>query len=545
MKQIIRDKLVPLFLLILISLIFIWPLFSDQFYLSHDGEAHVARFAAYYKAFQDGQFPLRWAGDLNYGYGSPVFIFYYPLPGLFSIALHILGSSFEGSFKLLIAFFFSLSFFTFFLWAKEFVKKEAAFVGALLYGLLPYHFLNLYVRGDIAELMALAIAPVGFLLVKKTIEVQSSKFIILAGVSYALLILSHNFVSLMFSPVLILYSLIRSKNKKDIILNLSSLILGLVLASFFWIPALLESKFLNARLFVGDMFKDHFPNFLRLIYSSWGFGPDVNKLGGLSPQIGIIPVALLVVGLFLIFKKNKNVMFLRFWILVFLISIFFVQPISIWFWKTLPLLRFSEFPWRIVGLSSFAAAVVGVLVVNKINNRKLLMLISLFIIISSIQFVRLGEIGARPDAFYLNYKGTTDYHGQASSRWTAGDFSSLPKNKYKVIEGSGIVIEQERKSNLHLLKVETQTIAKILDNTVYFPGWRVEVDGSRIPIEFQDQNHRGLITFNVSKGSHLVKVYFGESPVRLISDFVSLGGLLFIIAIFIWRSTIDKVISKL
>src|SRR3989344_9482892 len=148
MELLVKNKLFPIILLILISIVFLFPLLSNNFYMSHDGEAHVARFAAYYKAFLDGQFPLRWAGDLNYSYGSPVFIFYYPLPGLLSIPLHTLGLSFENSFKVLISFFFGFSFVAFFLWAKEFVKDEAAFLGSLLYGLLPYHFLNLYVRGD-------------------------------------------------------------------------------------------------------------------------------------------------------------------------------------------------------------------------------------------------------------------------------------------------------------------------------------------------------------------------------------------------------------
>ena len=90
------------------SLIFVIPLFSSNFYASHDGEAIIARFGAYVKASNDGQFPLRWAGDLNFRYGSPVLIFYYPLPGIFLIPLNAIGISLENTFKIIIGFSFIL-----------------------------------------------------------------------------------------------------------------------------------------------------------------------------------------------------------------------------------------------------------------------------------------------------------------------------------------------------------------------------------------------------------------------------------------------------
>src|SRR3990172_9009087 len=91
------------FLLIFISFLFLTPIFSPNFYMSHDGEAHVARFAAYFQAFADGQIPPRWAGNLNSGYGTPLFIFFYPLPGYIASLLHIFALNFENIFKLLVA----------------------------------------------------------------------------------------------------------------------------------------------------------------------------------------------------------------------------------------------------------------------------------------------------------------------------------------------------------------------------------------------------------------------------------------------------------
>ncbi|OGH16050.1 MAG: hypothetical protein A3C30_00660 [Candidatus Levybacteria bacterium RIFCSPHIGHO2_02_FULL_40_18] len=513
--------------------------------MSHDGEAHVARFAAYYKAFLDGQFPLRWAGDLNYGYGSPVFIFYYPLPGLLSIPIHALGLSFEATFKLIIGMFFGLSFITFFLWAKEFVRREAAFLGALLYGLAPYHFLNLYVRGDIGELVALGIVPLVFLFIKKSIEVKSSGFIILAGISYALLILSHNAVSLMFSPVILLYAFILSRNLKDVIFGLTPIVLGLILSAFFWAPSLIESRYTNRELFIGDMFKDHFPSIQQLTYSPWGFGPDVNKPGGLSPQIGILNLSLAIGSIALLFKKFKEKKMVLFWTAVLVFSIFLTLNFSSLIWEKAPLFRFLQFPWRMTSLSGFASIILAMYFLNEIIDKKIIVILITAIFVYSLSFLKTQPINAKDDSFYLSYKGTTDYHGAASSIWTAGDFSIAAKAPYEVIEGEGEIREIKRKSNVHEFNVIAPNDLKIVDNTVYFPGWQVMVDGDRVPIQFQDPNYRGLITFSVPRSAHNIKVSFGESPTRIASDFLNLTGLLIIITTFAFRSRTDKILRKI
>ena len=105
----------------------------------------------------------------------------------------------------------------------------------------------------------------------------------------------------------------------------------------------------------------------------------------------------------------------------------------------------------------------------------------------------------------------------------------LPKSHIEIISGKAKISNLFRKSNVHSFIVNAKTTATILDNTVYFPGWRVEVDGLKVLVQFQDINHRGLITFNVSEGIHKVRVVFGESAIRLFSDIVSIVTLLLII----------------
>jgi len=528
--------------LLLIGLIFSIPLFHQGFYLSHDGQAHVARFAAYIKAFSDGQFPFRFAGTLNYGYGSPVLNFYYPLPGAIAIPFHFLGISLENIFKASIIFSFILSFFSFYLWIKELLKDEGlAFLGGVLYGLTPYHFLNLYVRGGIAEQIAYAFVPFVFLFIEKAISNKNIKYSIIGGIFYALVILSHNSVSLLFSPIFLFYSIIRAKDIRGLALTLLILFIGLSLASFFWIPAIMEAKYTNAKLFIGDMFKYHFPSVQSLIYSKWGFGPDVNKPGGLSPQIGIINWAIILISISSIFLKNLFRKETYFWIIVFLITVFLTLSVSTFIWYYLPLLSNLQFPWRIVGISSFAAVVLGVIAVKNFD-RKIRLLLFLAVIVYSLQFLKINYTKSKPDSFYFNYPGTTYYHGEASPIWTAGDFGEFPKSTLEIISGKGSYIQNLHKSNLHVFTFNAKTNIRVVDNTVYFPGWQVLVDNKASPIQFQDPNHRGLITFDVPKGKHVAMVVIKETGLRLFSDLISIFSLLFIVILFVLRKKINKML---
>jgi len=530
--------LINLAVLLFVGLIFLFPFFQKGFYLSHDGEAQVARFGAYVKGFLDGQFPIRWAGDLNYRYGSSVLIFYYPLTGLAAIPLNIVGISLENSFKLIIGFSFVICFSSFFLWIRELTKdNRAAFAGALVYGLAPYHFLNLYVRGDIAELLALGLVPFVFYFIEINRK-ERIEFTLLSSVFYALVILSHNSVSLVFSPIILLYAIFRSKDKKSLFSSFLMILLGLMMSAFFWLPAIIEAKYTNAQLFMGDMFKNNFPSFSSLIYSNWGFGADVNKAGGLSPQLGIIAWAFVLLSTLFIFRKNKYSKDVIFWMVIFWGLIFLTIGSSSSIWKIVPFLKELQFPWRFVGISSFVAAVLASLSIS-ILGKKTKYIVIVLILLYSIQFVKIIPIKSKPDSFYFSYPGTTYYHGQASSIWTAGDFFEYPKNKIEIIGGRGKIVSQNIKSNLHTLRLDAKTNLSILDNTVYFPGWEVDVGRNKIPIEFQDMNHRGLIEFRVPEGIHSVKIRFGESIVRQISDYLSILGVVFLMLFALIRKRIN------
>ncbi len=519
-------------LIILIATFFLFPLLQNGLYNSHDSEAHVARFAGYFQAFRDGQIIPRWAGNLNYGYGSPLFIFFYPLPGYIASFLHLFNLSFESIFKIMIYLSFILSPIFLFIWLRKYAKEEVAFIASVIYLLTPYRFLDTFVRGDIAELISFVFIPIIFFYIDKSIKQNAIKDIIFGGIFYGLFILSHNGIALMFTPVFLAYAIIFSKDIKKLFYPTLIIGLGLMLSSFFWLPSILEGKYVLSKLIVEKVYLSNFIDIPNLIYSKWGFAPEINTTKGQSPQLGILYVLIPVITI--IFWKHfiKYKKMLIFWLFIFCISVFMVTPYSKALWENLPLIKLMGYPWRFIAVAGFSLSMIAFYILGKIDRKIYLSVILFIFIISSLQYVKVNGYSYKNDNFYLEYKGTTDYHMRTSTVWTAGDFSSIPLKNIEIISGEGAIKNISRKSNMHSFILQADTPIQILDNTVYFPGWRVDVNGDRVPIEFQDVSHRGLITFYVKQGVYNVKVFFSETPLRLLSDTISILGLILIIAYF-------------
>jgi hypothetical protein len=63
----------------------------------------------------------------------------------------------------------------------------------------------------------------------------------------------------------------------------------------------------------------------------------------------------------------------------------------------------------------------------------------------------------------------------------------------------------------------------------YYPGWRASVDGE--PAEVTPTSPEGLVSFEVPAGRHTIAVRFGETPLRLAADAISLVSLLTLVVL--------------
>ncbi|MBI5449515.1 hypothetical protein HY948_04350, partial [Candidatus Gottesmanbacteria bacterium] len=399
---------------------------------------------------------------------------------------------------------------------------------SLLYGLSPYLLLDVFVRGDIGEMLAFVFIPLTLASIS-AINNHGRKRILLGAISATLLILSHNGMSLLFVPIFVAYGFLTVPKKK-----FSSFVLMLVLAfglsAFFWFPALADQKFTNSQLFL-SMYREHFIQLTAFIFKPWGFGTNINMPGGLSPQIGILRFVLIFFATAFAFRSKTKDKIFFFWIIIFLMSIFFTTSNSQFFWERLKILQKLQFPWRLMALSTFSGAVLIAQILHEIPNKRISILITIFALLTSISMARIQKPINISDADAFHHEGTTALHAEATTIWTAGDPASTAPEPIQIIAGNGSITKYERKNSWHTFISESNQKINILDNTLYFPGWKAYIDGQETSIEFQDTNHRGLITFSVPAGNHTIRVSFEETGQRQLADTISLLSLGFAIVL--------------
>lgn len=500
---------------------------TSDLHHTHDGLVHLPRIAAYYKALLDGQFPVRWAGDLNYGYGMPLFNFIYQLPYLIASLLIALGFGLVSAFKFTLAVSFVFSGIFMLIFSRAFFRDDKkALVVTLFYQFSPFRLVEGFIRGSFGEVYTYTFLPLVLFGLVRIFQGSVLFGFALTCLATALLVLSHNSVSLLFFGTALLFALLFGRNRKTRVLGILGLLSGLLLSAFYWIPAIFEHKYTHADLFMRGVYREHFPPFVHFFIPN-PTNASILQTNGVSVQIGFFHFVSLLASLGTLIWDRGDKLLKRvasYGLLLVVLSLFFMHPLSTFVWEHLSFLRQFQFPWRFLSVVSFATAILSATLLayplfrRKIVFRYLLVLL----VISTIVYWKPGLGYDKVDeGYYWNFPLTTTYYGETNVVWSAGPAVSYPKERIEIIAGEGVIQKVSKKSNLHTFTIEATTDVSVVDKTQYFPGWRVYVDGRSVPIQFQDPNWRGLIQFSTASGYHNVRVVFEESKLRLAADLVS------------------------
>lgn len=525
-----------LFILFL-SVLPLFPLFHPGMFSGDDSQSHVARLVSFYQSLSEGNIIPRWAGNLNNGFGHPILMFLYPLSNYLGSFWHFLGFSFINSVKLIFGTTYVASGVFMYLFIRELLGKKTAFLVTIIYLFSPYRFVDFYVRAALGEHLAFMTMPLVLWSFTKLIKSDHILYIILSSISLALLILSHNAIALMFLPFFFLYLIIAvyflNRNSYTVNRTLTSLFLGFGLSAFFWLPAFVEGKYTLRDILTKDDYLSRFPNLSDFFYTPW----NLRTSGYLSKEIGLSNWAVVLLGCWYVLKAKKKD--LLFWMIVlaetaFWFSFFLLNKISLPVWHILTILQKFQFPWRFLSLSVLVSSLLSVVVILLFKKKWqtiLIIIFSLLAIGSTLAFWQPRGYLKESDQFFINdYSGTTDT-GESSPIWSIRGMEQKAKSSIELIGGEAEVISEKRTTTKHYYKINAKNTIQLLDNTVYFPGWEVVADGKKIPIEYQDLNHKGLITFRTPPGIYEVIVQFKETKLRLLSDYISLISLILLFVI--------------
>ena len=545
---------------IVIIIILTWwavkPLFNPGYFPMHDDQ-QIARLYELDQALKGGQFPPRWVSNLGFGYGYPLYNFYPPLVYYLGEVFHITGVSLITSIKIVMLLGFFLASITMFFFVKDLFGSKAGLLAAVFYTYAPYHAVDLYVRGALAEFFSFVMFPLILLTTRRLGKNPNLNNLLLWTLSLSGLILTHNLMVFPFSIFLGIYLLFllgeqRGKKNigKTIIFLMTGVLIAFGLTAYFSLPAIFEKKYtLVDDILIRELadFRLHFVYLRQFWNSPWGYGGSLYGLeDGLSFEIGKWHIIMSLIGIvgaiFLLVKRKKFGKELLLFSGLLFLSIYLASFHSSWLWEMIKPLWYLQFPWRFLSITavftSVTASIGTISLLKKMQSsffqHLILLLIIAVIIISNKSYFQPQGYLAVTDKDYTTREDISWRISKTSFEFVPKGIATalsdiettqvdikkeeIPKKSYEV---AGNIKVKEEKVIPHIKKFSVDGEGGVLTiNTYNFPGWEVRIDGEMTAIN--DDNKFKLITIEVPAGGHIVEAQFKNTPVRTAGNLISL-----------------------
>jgi hypothetical protein len=471
------------------------PLMSAGFPVTDDGDWMIIRLSAFYQSLTENQFPVRYLGRLNYNYGYPVANFLYPGFLYLGSLFHLIGLSFVSSVKAVIVLsLLSLSFSTYFFLCRRFGRLPAL-AAAFMTVLSPYLMFDIYKRGSVGEVLAIAAASLILVSLDRN-------WLALVPISVALLILAHNSLAMVFLIALLVIIIYRKFTGV-----IKQVLVGVLISAFFWLPAILESRFV---VFGQTEISDPFRYFL-----SWEY-----RL--------INPLIFLALLLALMKFRKKISPLTRAFAVITGTGYFFSTILSAPFWSLGPLPKLVQFPFRFLALEVVFGGYFVALLLNQLN-KKIQPAVAGFVFAGTILawFILKPsvEIKVEPEGFYTTNEATTTVADEYMPKWAKIKPEQRLSEKAQLLGATGTIFQRIPGSDEMDFTVESASAAIFQINKIYYPGWGVYLNGIPQPIIVAETT--GMMQIPIPAGKSRIYAAFRETPLRFAIDFVSFGTLIY------------------
>ena len=532
------------YLLILLMILPLISILRKGSYQSGDLSLHVKYAMQFFDNIAQGNLIPRWIGNHCASYGCPEYIFIFFSPYYIISIFHFIGLSFLGSVKLLLIASFILSGVGMYYWIKDELGEKSGFVAAIFYLFAPYHLIDLHFRVSIGELVSMAILPFLFLSTKRWLDKKNSNYFLFTALLFAFLILSHQATALVASPFVLIYGMLKVKISRKNLIGLALItapfIIGGLIATFYWLPILSESKY----IFYGHIDQIDFHPFLQFFYSPHRFGLLFQgHMGELYTSLGYSQWAVIAFAIYLFFKKKVKASdkpLLLFSLISFFILFFMMTKISNPVWNLLYFLKNIQFSWRLLIEATFFVSVIAGIVIKYINNKVIVFLLVFFTIFYTI--LNWGNRQTEPqinDTVLRNQAVFTDNSSVelTTPYWVHINFDKtyqLPQGHIQILSGKAEIRETKRLQTVHSYIINAQTNVEIKENTFYYTGWTVTANEMVLKLNYNNPKYPGVITFKLPKGKYLVDLEFKNTNDRIIGKMISGISLILLITLFIY-----------
>lgn len=545
------------------------PLLRDSPTCGWDNLLHLWRAVEVERFLSSGLLFSRWAPDMAGGYGYPLFNFTAPVSAYGPAILHLLGLRWPLALNLTFALGWVLSAMSIYVFTRDVFDRRAGLVASAIYAYVPFHAYDVFYRGGLSQSTAWVFPPLimwGLRHTERRIGFAT------AALGLAALILTHNAFALLFCPLILTYAVAvgLERGREAFCRGIVACLTALGLTTFFWLPALVELRFVHSERITGDWVFEYTNNFLSVDQLFPVFRTAYNDLINDWPErgLGAVPALLAILGVASL-VASKRWLQAAFWGTAFASALLLTTVISRPIWDALSLLQRVQFPWRLVGPAAFCAAVLGAALANTLHRRsdRLGSALTLLLILTAV-IPHLGWFHPRhcdPPAD-ISVAGMLRFEKESGTIGTTslGEFlpiwvkemppammpelgnpadTSCDRLDRSTFGQGTTVLRSECRLLETIIIVDTSARLEARYKAFFYPGWQVWIDERNarvVPTEPE-----GWLSFEVPPGRHTIRVRFGETSLRCVTDLVSLAtGLLFAIVLIRWKSDALKEVSK-
>ncbi|NUQ65952.1 MAG: hypothetical protein HUU20_26120 [Pirellulales bacterium] len=479
---------------------------------THEVFRYPALLTHFSDAWSAGVLYPRWLPHLAGGYGYPTFVFYQPLFFFVSAAVERIAGLAPPRAVWLACFLLAVLGTTgMYRLSRLFADVRVSLFVAALYALTPYQYVDLYVRGDFSEFASIQIVP-WILFCAVVLWRRSSNGLRLMGPaaglagSLALVVVAHPLTALAAWGVAaaILLALLpavpRGRRVRYALVGAGAFLLAAIVSSVYWYPvaqlhgavgadAAFEGYFSTAR---------HVVHLVQLFRREFGFGdsrPDTAS-DGMSFQLGMPHFLLATLGAW--FGRRQRVLAACY--AAYLALVLLMLPPCAPIWNHVPVMRFFQFPWRLLAVIASLQAVcaVGWTYVSFRDTRNWhfrSVLLATLVLATGIWHCNLFFVQPGVD-FRTAEKTTADLFFYRTRSWqtyaaveeflprTAKPIQTFRRDRDLLEVDQGLALPMDHHSPYHLrFKVRSAAPTRAIIHQYYFPGWRVLVGGKAVPRE--------------------------------------------------------------
>ncbi len=512
--------------------------------LGHDLDYQVPSWMETADQFRQGILFQHWVAATNHGFGEPYFIFYPPLSRLIGglVGLVLPWRMAPGVYVWLALVVAGVA-----MWkcAQELLLPRDALLAALLYATNPYLMTNAYKRCAFAELLASALFPA---LVWGAIRMGKDARTAILPLSVVLaamwlsdlpvaVIASYSLAGLLVLCSLLYWTL------RPILYGSLAILAGIGASAFFLLPAAWERQWVNiGRVMQFQWRPEH--NFLFDHTNLYGVAFNRN-LSWVALLLIIVTAGAAVLARQLRRDQPRN------WRLLAVLAAaatFMMLPPSMVLYRTLPELRFVQFPWRWLSPLCVAGAILTASAMGQARSRWMPRAIAAFAVACIAAAIMYSSLLEDPDHHLDELNAVV--HSKVGFRsivsWChplASDPEKLdvsaplvapanPEDANDISQPPAQVQIEEWRADRRVFSVDSPRAMRLKLRLVNYPGWQAKVNGAALALQTEQQTGQVLIA--VPAGMSKVEVWFVRTPDRTLGILISLATLLTVFPLILW-----------